>query len=58
MLLVNRSNYSESSPVTTFAATNPPVQEKETTPNRLSMIWVNEFDGMRYRLVARWVTEA
>jgi hypothetical protein len=57
MLLVNRSTSSESSPVTTFAAQNPLVKEQETKQNRLSLIWVKEFDGTRHRLVGRWVTE-
>ncbi len=57
MLLVNRSTSSQSSPVTTFTAQNSRLQEQETMQNRLSMIWVQEFDGTRYRLVARWVTE-
>ncbi|MFB8789084.1 MAG: hypothetical protein U7123_09600 [Potamolinea sp.] len=57
MLLVNRSTSSQSSPVRTLAAQNSRLQEQETTPNRLSMIWVQEFDGTRYRLVARWVHE-
>jgi hypothetical protein len=57
MLIVNRSTSSESSPVTAFAAQKSLVQKQETRQNRLSMIWVKEFDGTRYRLVARWVTE-
>lgn len=35
-----------------------PVAPVQTKCPRLSMVWHQEFDGKRERMVARWVTDA
>ncbi len=33
------------------------IEKAKTARPKLSMIWVQEFDGERQRLVARWTTQ-
>lgn len=53
------STYSKSliSPQPTVLSNNSLNQNQKKTQTKLSMLWVNEFDGKRNRLVARWIKE-
>ncbi|WP_341530473.1 hypothetical protein WKK05_15010 [Nostoc sp. UHCC 0302] len=34
------------------------LQDKKKPLTKLSILWMQEFDGERYHLVARWIKEA
>ncbi|MDZ8257479.1 hypothetical protein [Nostoc sp. ChiQUE01b] len=55
MQLLNISNKSLAKPQLAALSDESLNQNTKTTQPKLSMIWVNEFDGERNRLIAKWI---
>ncbi|MBD2527806.1 hypothetical protein [Nostoc sp. FACHB-133] len=55
MQLLSTSNKSLSKPELAVLSDKPLNQNEKTTQTKLSMIWVNEFDGERNRSIAKWI---
>lgn len=55
MQLLSTSSKSLPNPQLAVWSDNSLNQNTKTTQTQLSMIWINEFNGKRNQLVARWI---
>jgi hypothetical protein len=57
MQLIDSLSSSKSLPQPVISSESSVIRNTRTNRAKLAMIWVEESDGNRQRLVARWVTQ-